>query len=292
MKVLAGIVLYNPETDRLQENIDAIYQQVDTVLLIENGSSNTNYKKHLKRYDNLLWIDNHASKGIAYALNQICGYAYSHGYDWALTLDQDSVASFGMVEVYKGIAKEDIGIIGCKIEDRNYDDPQQHGYKGTFEVPWVITSAAFTNTIAWYKCGGFDNEMFIDFVDADICYSMKKVGFKTLTTFHTKLLQEIGVGTFIINHKLFGELTVNNHPAIRKFFWARNSLYLSKKYDFVSLSKVFKIIIKTLIEVLFYERQKIRKTYMIIKGILHSLTMKPKYQHIMPEFLKQEAVKL
>lgn len=47
MKVLAGIVLYNPETDRSQENIDAIYQQVDTVLLIENGSSNTDYKKQL-----------------------------------------------------------------------------------------------------------------------------------------------------------------------------------------------------------------------------------------------------
>lgn len=40
MRVLAGIVLYNPEIGRLQENIDAIYQQVDTVLLIENGSSN------------------------------------------------------------------------------------------------------------------------------------------------------------------------------------------------------------------------------------------------------------
>lgn len=33
MKVLAGIVLYNPEIGRLQENIDAMYQQVDTVLL-------------------------------------------------------------------------------------------------------------------------------------------------------------------------------------------------------------------------------------------------------------------
>ena len=292
MKVLAGIVLYNPETGRLQENIDAIYQQVDTVLLIENGSSNTNYKKHLKRYDNLLWIDNHASKGIAYALNQICGYAYSHGYDWALTLDQDSVVVPGMVETYKTIANDRIGILGCKIEDRNYKDPHQEGYEGTFEVPWVITSASFTNTKAWLESGGFDNDMFIDFVDTDICYSMKKAGYKIMATFHTKLYQEIGVGTYFINHRLFGELTITNHPPIRKYFAVRNAIYIHKKYDFVTSTKVLRFVIKRIIAILFYEKQKIRKTYMIIKGVLHSLMMKPKYQHIMPEFLKQEAVKL
>ena len=294
MKVLAGIVLYNPETDRLQENIDAIYQQVDTVLLIENGSSNTDYKKQLKRYDNLLWIDNHASMGIAYALNQICGYAYTHGYEWALTLDQDSVATPGMIDTYKDIVNyhDNLGILGCKIEDRNFKYPNNEKYQGTFDAPWVITSAAFTNTEAWYKCGGFDNEMFIDFVDADISYNMKRVGYKTMVTFHTKLIQEIGKGTSLKDLFLLHELRVDNHPAMRKFFGARNSIYLTKKYDHVSLSKVSKFIFKMIVGITFYESAKIQKLWAVAKGISKGIFMVPKYQHITDIFLNIETDKI
>ena len=36
----AGIVLYNPEPDRLKENIAAIDKQVETIILIDNNSLN------------------------------------------------------------------------------------------------------------------------------------------------------------------------------------------------------------------------------------------------------------
>ena len=38
MKTLAGIVLYNPDIERLRENIAAIAPQVDTLLFIDNAS--------------------------------------------------------------------------------------------------------------------------------------------------------------------------------------------------------------------------------------------------------------
>ena len=38
--ISAGIVLFNPNIERLNENIQAIVGQVDRVILFDNGSSN------------------------------------------------------------------------------------------------------------------------------------------------------------------------------------------------------------------------------------------------------------
>ena len=38
--VLAGITLYNPELDRLEENIASIQNQVDRIICVDNGSKN------------------------------------------------------------------------------------------------------------------------------------------------------------------------------------------------------------------------------------------------------------
>lgn len=169
IKVLAGIVLYNPDSERLRENITAVHPQVDCVLLIDNGSDNKSYTEITKNHNDLVIIQNKKNQGIAYALNQICGYAYTHGYNWVLTLDQDSVATPGMVDTYKSIVDDTIGILGCWIHDRGYQIDESWGIEhGTFETDWVITSAAFTNVKAWKDCGGFDNGMFIDYVDWDI----------------------------------------------------------------------------------------------------------------------------
>ena len=39
-KVIAGIVLYNPELQRLEENICALLKQVDEIVLMDNHSVN------------------------------------------------------------------------------------------------------------------------------------------------------------------------------------------------------------------------------------------------------------
>ena len=39
-KTMAGIVLFNPDLERLNENISAVITQVDNVLLVDNNSNN------------------------------------------------------------------------------------------------------------------------------------------------------------------------------------------------------------------------------------------------------------
>ena len=40
MKVAAGIVLFNPDLKRLEENVCAVKSQVDEIIFFDNGSKN------------------------------------------------------------------------------------------------------------------------------------------------------------------------------------------------------------------------------------------------------------
>lgn len=285
-RVLAGIVLYNPEADRLRDNIEAIRTQVDYVLLIDNGSSNKSYTGFIKGYDNLAIITNVKNQGIAYALNQICGYAHTHDFNWVLTLDQDSVATPGMVETYKSIVDDTIGILGCWIHDRGYQIDESWGIEhGTFETDWVITSAAFTNVKAWKDCGGFDNGMFIEWVDWDICEAMRKAGYKIMKTYKTKLVHELGHNTRLVMVR-HHQMQVMNHKPIRYYYSVRNRIYMSKKYIHINLLEQLKEIGFKLYTVERYEKNKFKNFIAIIKGTIAGFFMEVKYDNIKEDFFK------
>lgn len=283
--ILAGIVLYNPNTQRLQENIEAIIPQVDSIVIVDNGSTESLYNNILETFDHISYIRNEKNMGIAYALNQICGYAYSHGYNWVLTLDQDSIATPGMVDVYRSIANDEIGILGCWIHDRGYQIDESWGIKnGTFETDWVITSAAFTNINAWKSCGGFDNGMFIEWVDWDICESMRKAGYKIMKTYKTKLIHELGHGTRLVMVR-HHQMQVMNHKPIRYYYSTRNRIYMARKYKHIGLWEQLKEIGFKLYTVERYERNKLQNLVAIIKGTIAGFFLNVKYNNIKEDFL-------
>ena len=283
--ILAGIVLYNPNTQRLQENIEAIIPQVDSIVIVDNGSTESLYNNILETFDHITYIRNEKNMGIAYALNQICGYAYSHGCDWVLTLDQDSIATPGMVDVYRSIANDKIGILGCWIHDRGYQIDESWGIEHeTFETDWVITSAAFTNVKAWKSCGGFDNGMFIEWVDWDICESMRKAGYKIMKTYKTKLIHELGHGTRLVMVR-HHQMQVMNHKPIRYYYSTRNRIYMARKYKHIGLWKQLKEIGFKLYTVERYERNKLQNLVAIIKGTIAGFFLNVKYNNIKEDFL-------
>ena len=284
MKTIAGIVLYNPDIARLRENIEAINPQVDEILMVDNGSKSS-YHGIFDTYKGITIIKNDINQGIAYALNQICGYAYTHGFDWVLTLDQDSVATPGMVDVYKSIANNEIGILGCWIHDRGYQIDESWGIEHeTFETDWVITSAAFTNINAWKDCGGFDNGMFIDYVDWDICESMRKAGYKIMKTYKTKLIHELGHGTRLVMVR-HHQMQVMNHKPIRYYYSTRNRIYMARKYKHIGLLEQLKEIGFKLYTVERYERNKLQNLVAIIKGTIAGFFLNVKYNNIKEDFL-------
>ena len=271
MKIVAGIILYNPDINRLMENISAISPQVEHIIIIDNNSTNIlGLKENLIKNSKIKFVKNENNLGVAKALNQIALSAISLDYDWLITLDQDSVAPENLVEIYsKYIEIDKVGMISCKIIDRNFGElsSQREKRKGWEFVDMCITSASMINLSVWQTVGGFCEEMFIDSVDFDICYLMQEYGYKILKTNEVALLHEVGKSQKI---KFCGrEELVFHHSPLRCYYMIRNSLLLGERHS----KRLFfmYVAIKRFCLVIIYEDDKCNKMNMMFKGFFHAM---------------------
>lgn len=266
--IIVGIVLYNPEINRLKENIDAVVRQAQQLVFINNGSKNINEILPIIPKDAVL-INNEKNVGIATALNQILQYALDHDFEWAITLDQDSVVSDKLVATYQEKIKDSrLGMVCCEIKDRNAVlQREKDAKKEDCYVKVCITSASMLNVEAWRRIGGFDDSMFIDSVDFDICISLRKHGWKILKTYDTYILHEVGHSKVI---KIFGKDYLSlNHSPFRYYYIVRNQIYLGRKYHF--LSRNLLVTARTFWTVLRYEEQKKKKLARMVNGLIDGL---------------------
>lgn len=264
--ICAGIVTYNPDLKRLKENLSAVVQQVKRVFIVDNGSENiSDIEKLQKTFVDTVLLKNKNNMGIAHALNQLIDAARDE-YAWILTLDQDSVIRERLVEKYCEYIKiPDIGLLCCEIEDRNYTFTRdKKNDEDLFPVKKCITSGTLTNIDKCLKIGGFDDELFIDSVDYDLCYSMSEHGYKTMKVNYLGLLHEVGKSRLIHFGKF--EFAVNNHSALRKYYISRNSVYLISKHHLNPVIEYF-YVYRRIFTVLFFEENKVDKIRAIIKGI-------------------------
>lgn len=233
-RILAIVVLYFPEKP-VEKIVASFKNEVNDILIVDNTNNNI---------------------GVAAALNQGLKRAIDEGYDWLLTMDQDSVFEPGALKELKDIAftcKENIAIVS-----------PFHFIKRTVkkssieEVDFIMTSGNMLRVSAAKKAGLFEEKLFIDSVDNEYCLRLRKDGFKI-----------IRVNKSILNHSLgtrgsFGNIT---HNAERRYYITRNMLYVMKKY----FPKFFlfgsKELIKSFLLILFIENDKINKLKSMLRGI-------------------------
>ncbi|BCC14773.1 TPA: glycosyltransferase [Bacillus cereus] len=266
--IAAGIILFNPDLDRLRENIDAIYNQVQLLVLVDNNSSNIHLvEEEYKARENIIIVKNNNNIGIAAALNQLMSYCQSKDYSWVLTLDQDSVCPNNLVREYvKYLNIPKIALISPVIIDRNKNSDEEINKTAYNNIEKCITSATLTNVSIWEEIGGFDDLMFIDLVDFEYCKRIVLNGFKIIRVNNVVLLHEIG---HITQHKfLIWNIDVKNHSAFRKYYMARNIIYYAKKYKTTgSIIIAYMRIMKLLAITMLYEKDKGEKGRAIFKGI-------------------------
>lgn len=281
MKVSAGIVLYNPDVKRLNENIAAIVNQVDRVILVDNQSENYNQVfsgvSALGFNNKVKWIRNDENLGIAKALNQICQDAINSGEQWVLTLDQDSVCPGNIIESYLKYSDEsNVALICPAIMEKIIGRQLTKSTGDTNEKEYVdrcITSAAFTNLDIWQKIDGFREELFIDYVDFDYCTKAIIAGYKI-----------IRINSVVLNHKLGDcrlarlgtfKIRVSNHSAFRKYYIARNIVIYIRRYKKnINMFKERLRLIKVLLITMIFEKGKKEKLKNYFKGIRDGVKFK------------------
>lgn len=242
-RIAVGMVLYNPDdADRVNRSLSAILKQVDKVYIFDNST-----KDHSIVFPaNVVYDSEHDNKGIAYALNRIMERTRSDGYEWLVTMDQDSVIPEGLIKAYEEhISEIAIGIICPQVIDsrRSYMEVKKDP-KEEF-VDFCITSASCTRVSAWEQIGGFDEWLFIDLVDNDFCKRMIVSGYKILRLNDKVLDQEFGKITpkseqaqkfwngvaKTFHNDNFGKLGYKKLvSSLRVYYTCRNIIYCNKKY--------------------------------------------------------------
>lgn len=226
----AGIVLYNPDIRRLKECIDSVIGQIDKIYLVDNASKNRlEIEKLLKRYEacEIIWNDENC--GIAKGLNQIMEAATAEGYMWVLTLDDDSVCDKGLVQTLLSyVAKEAFGIVCAAAIDDKMDVVTVSDRD--FEiVKDCITAGSLTNVEAWKHIGGFDEWMFIDFVDIEYCVRLREHGYKIGRVNSVYVHQQYG--NISSSFHLFGRKWYRfDYSPIRIYYSVRNQIYYMNKH--------------------------------------------------------------
>lgn len=269
-RVIAGIVTYNPDIERLKNNINAIVGQVNEIIIVDNGSFNVADICNLltDKINIIRWKKN---KGIAAALKAIMDYSIKRGYQWALSIDQDSVVQNGLIDAYLECANSreyvNTGLFTCLIKDRNFED-KKHEYQNdkVVKVDACITSAAFCNVDKYKSIAGYDESFFIDCVDFDICYQLRDAGYDICRINYTGLLHEVGHGE---NRRfLFWKIVVYHHHAKRVFTISRNMILLWKKHPKIfGLHRLIKKELALFARIVLYEDEKRAKLCAFIKGI-------------------------
>lgn len=273
-KVIAGIVSYNPDEKKLNENIEVLSLQCEKIFIVDNASDNLDFLESLaanKPYVEL--ICNKENRGIAAALNQLIKAAEEEGYDWILTLDQDSTVMGNLVERYKSWEKQGgIGMISCNIIERK-DQIREVDTQEYIDIDKCITSGCYTNIRAVLEVGGFNEWMFIDYVDFDMCIRMKEKGYKLVKLNYPGLLHSTGdlepvrIGKRVL--RIAGNrVHVYHESPIRVYYFFRNTVYFWRKYGYAGreYTNPLHILWRALL-IAVYERPKWVKIKMIVKGI-------------------------
>ncbi len=247
-RTLAAVVTFNPDLDRLRQNLTAIAGQVEAVLVFDNGSGNAEAVELLGReFANLIVHRSPDNVGIAEALNQVAAQARDHGFCWLLTLDQDSVAAEGMVRELLDVADASTAMVTPYIVDRNkMTVPEYHRlclprveYYTQAARRGAITSGCLTSLRVLFEVGCFDAGFFIDYVDYDLNQRVLLAGHRIARANHTFLLHEVGraerTWLRVPRKGLDGRWRLERfysfgHSAFRCYFKARNRVLFTRKY--------------------------------------------------------------
>lgn len=217
---------------------------------------------------NIHYIPLFKNTGIAKALNVGLQTAKELSSKWVLTMDQDSELSPNMIPEYiKFISSnsEKIGLLAPLIN--MYAGEEKQASNTYCRIDEAITSGSLISMEAFDNVGGFKEELFIDGVDFEFCWNLKKHGYSIYQLNSVVMQHQLGETK---EYKFWGKhlFYVTNHNFIRRYYMTRNSLYIKSLYADIMPKPSFleSLGIVSLFKIVFFEKDVIRKLKAIKMG--------------------------
>ncbi|HBU06922.1 MAG TPA: hypothetical protein DEB09_02470 [Candidatus Magasanikbacteria bacterium] len=228
MKKAGVVILYNPNIEEIRRNMGSYVEHLDKLYVVDN--SNTSHKDSVVDLSTKIeYIPNLKNNGISNVLNNTAVRAIQEGYDILLTMDQDSFFSEQMIQKYVAFADtldwSKISVIGITPTDySSYKSPKENLESTLNSVQLLITSGSFLNLKLYNLVGGFDERLFIDWVDYDYCLKSILAGYSISLVSNIYLFHVGGTP-----QKFLGRRVALYSPE-RYYFIFRNHLYMWYKY--------------------------------------------------------------
>ena len=249
-QVHAIVVTYHPNRHTLVALLDATERQVDRVLVVDNGSAESQtWLREIgdARGHELLLLDQNV--GVAAAHNLGIAKARALGADAVLLLDQDSLPAQDMVRALRQALADlhrsgkVVAAVGpCHVDQRSlvaspfvqfgflfntylYCGPKQG--RSFVQCDHLITSGTLIPAASLDAIGGFDEGLFIDNVDTEWCFRAKARGYELFGVCSARMQHALGEAlskTWVP----FAHDVVVHRPA-RLYYIVRNHVLLYRR---------------------------------------------------------------
>ena len=251
-------------------NLNSYYDQIDKLFIVDNSfKTDDELKNGIISLTKADYLPNNTNIGIAAALNIGANKAIEEGFEYLLTMDQDSEASPSMiVDLLKCFSTDSkIALVSPVILHKIGKPFIQKSDKDCDQVYSVWTSGNLIDLNVIKVSGGFNEELFIDYVDHEFCLRLNKTGFKIFKCNKTYLKHSLGKIEEI--NLIFRKVYPTNHSAVRLYYRTRNRFYVKKIYKNV-LPEFFKEddrhFWKGFLKAVLFEKNKIKKIKFCLMG--------------------------
>ncbi len=239
-RVCAIVVTFHPGSE-VWDNLAAIRRQVDRVIVVDNTADPvcTARLQALSPDGGYELILNPENRGIAAALNAGAARAIAKGYEWLATFDQDSRVPEGFIAtLFAQLAefpeRDRVAIVSPLYVDIHLgtvsspSGPLRAPSNDAVPVSVTASSGNLVRARAFEALGGLREDFFIDCVDFEFCLRARRAGWLVLEARKARL--EHAQGRAERRRFLWRHPVVNDYPAERRYYQARNRLILIARY--------------------------------------------------------------
>jgi rhamnosyltransferase len=243
-----------------------------SLIIVTDNTPNTDNKELFASNDKVAYYPNKANFGLSRAFNRCLKNELVKKSDFIVFLDQDSSVQENTVEIlindFLALRKiaQNVGCIGPFYYEENIGEivspkGRREILKNIYKVKNIITSAMLT-TYANLELINFWNEkIFLDFADWDLCWRFREAKLCCCITANTILHHKLGN-----RMRQLGPFVIREAAPIREYYQMRDGLKLLVKTYTPGKFKIlflFNLFIRPVIHILFLPDKEERVKYMV-----------------------------
>jgi rhamnosyltransferase len=266
----AIIVAYNPNEASVGKILSNA-QLFDLCIIVDNSDKTNKLLSSIQESDDekILYVGMGGNVGIGAALNSGINMLLERDIKWVTTLDQDSELKYDYFSLLpENLYTTKIGIIS-PVHTRKGRPIERIAVDGSImEVESVMMSGNLLSLEAYRKCGGFNEDYFIDYVDTEYCLRLRANGYKVYLSGLVSMDHELGSSKWY-NIGRF-KIKVTNHDPNRRYYISRNRVITALTYFRDEPSFVRGELIRFIKETLYiivFEKNKRPKLISTILGV-------------------------